>query len=136
MYGNINNFGQTSLHVKFASLAENEDGSSSIKAMKMIEKKNWKDSVFKWFMKQLEIIFPIQSFAKRLNVLQRKSQMIRLPKNNIYFKMRHEIRELIISNGEKSSADPKPENFIEKFKIVTKSYDAEFLYNTDETRFI
>ncbi|CAB3232818.1 unnamed protein product [Arctia plantaginis] len=49
------------------------------------------------------------------------------------FKFRHGVRELDLA-GEKLSADSAAaENFIEKFKTASESYDPEFVYNADET---
>ncbi|GBP77374.1 Jerky protein homolog-like [Eumeta japonica] len=46
---------------------------------------------------------------------------------------RHGVRELDLA-GEKLSTDSAAaENFIEKFKTASESYDPEFVYNGDET---
>ncbi|GBP29920.1 Tigger transposable element-derived protein 2 [Eumeta japonica] len=81
--------------LNFVSVLENEDGSSSRKTMKTATNKNLEDAVFKWFCS---------------NVLWESD-------------FRHGVRELDLA-GEKLSADSAAaENFIEKFKTASESYD-------------
>ncbi|KAG5898696.1 hypothetical protein JTB14_030646 [Gonioctena quinquepunctata] len=123
--------------LNFVSVLENEDGSSSRKTMKTATNKNLEDAVFKWFCSNVlwEIRFQVQSFVKSQN-LSRKAWLFIFKASNGWlrnFKFRHGVRELDLA-GEKLSADSAAaENFIEKFKTASESYDPEFVYNADET---
>ncbi|KAG5899154.1 hypothetical protein JTB14_028991 [Gonioctena quinquepunctata] len=113
--------------LNFVSVLENEDGSSSRKTMKTATKKNLEDAVFKWFCSNVlwEIRFQVQSFVKSQN-LSRKAWLFIFKASNGWlrnFKFRHGVRELDLA-GEKLSADSAAaENFIEKFKTASESYD-------------
>ncbi|CAB3220360.1 unnamed protein product [Arctia plantaginis] len=120
------------------SVLENEDGSSSRKTMKTATNKNLEDAVFKWFLQQRSMGNPISGpiLCEKAKILAEKLGYSSFKASNGWlrnFKFRHGVRELDLA-GEKLSADSAAaENFIEKFKTASESYDPEFVYNADET---
>ncbi|KAJ8891029.1 hypothetical protein PR048_010538, partial [Dryococelus australis] len=91
------------------SVLENEDGSSSRKAMKTAENKELAEAVFKLFLQQKSTV--CLHLKRAMAGYGIKSQ------GTVFM-------------SEKLSADPKAaENFIGNFKIEAESYDPEFLYN-------
>lgn len=124
--------------LNFVSVLENEDGSSSRKAMKTATNKYLEEAVFKWFLQQRSMGNPISGpiLCEEAKILAQKLGCSSFKASNGWlrnFKSRHGVRELDFS-GEKLSADSKAaEDFTEKFKVVADSYDPEFLYNADET---
>ncbi|KAG5888217.1 hypothetical protein JTB14_035568 [Gonioctena quinquepunctata] len=123
--------------LNFVSVLENEDGSSSRKTMKTATNKNLEDAVFKWFCSNVlwkSISGPI--LCEKAKILAEKLGYSSFKASNGWlrnFKFRHGVRELDLA-GEKLSADSAAaENFIEKFKTASESYDPEFVYNADET---
>lgn len=124
--------------LNFVSVLENEDGSSSRKTMKTATNKNLEDAVFKWFLQQRSMGNPISGpiLCEKAKILAEKLGYSSFKASNGWlrnFKFRHGVRELDLA-GEKLSADSAAaENFIEKFKTASESYDAEFVYNADET---
>ncbi|KAG5885583.1 hypothetical protein JTB14_003781 [Gonioctena quinquepunctata] len=124
--------------LNFVSVLENEDGSSSRKTMKTATNKNLEDAVFKWFLQQRSMGNPISGpiLCEKAKILAEKLGYSSFKASNGWlrnFKFRHGVRELDLA-GEKLSADSAAaENFIEKFKTASESYDPEFVYNADET---
>lgn len=124
--------------LNFVSVLENNDGSSSRKSMKAATNKDLEDVIFKWFLQQRSLGSPISGpiLCEKAKILAEKLGYSSFKASNGWlrnFKSRHGVRELDLS-GEKLSADFKAaEEFVKKFKVLTDSYDPEFLYNVDET---
>lgn len=124
--------------LNFVSVLENEDGSSSRKSMKTATNVDLENAVFKWFLQQRSLGNPISGpiLCEKAKIFAEKLGNATFKASNGWlrnFKSRHGVRELDLS-GEKLSADPNAaEQFIETFKVVTESYDPEFIYNADET---
>ncbi|KAG5894295.1 hypothetical protein JTB14_007439 [Gonioctena quinquepunctata] len=114
--------------LNFVSVLENEDGSSSRKTMKTATNKNLEDAVFKWFLQQRSMGNPISGpiLCEKAKILAEKLGYSSFKASNGWlrnFKFRHGVRELDLA-GEKLSADSAAaENFIEKFKTASESYD-------------
>ncbi|KAG5866467.1 hypothetical protein JTB14_023691 [Gonioctena quinquepunctata] len=106
--------------------------------MKTATNKNLEDAVFKWFLQQRSMGNPISGpiLCEKAKILAEKLGYSSFKASNGWlrnFKFRHGVRELDLA-GEKLSADSAAaENFIEKFKTASESYDPEFVYNADET---
>ncbi|MFS1564304.1 MAG: hypothetical protein ACL7AX_13000 [Candidatus Arsenophonus phytopathogenicus] len=127
--------------LKFVSVLESEDGSSSRKMMRRANNDTVDDAVFKWFVQKRSQGQPISGPILCEKAL-RFNEMLNGPKDFKAstgwlrnFKARHGIRELEIQ-GEKMSSDTiSAANFVATFraKIEEENYDPDFLYNADET---
>lgn len=127
--------------LKFVSVLESEDGSSSRKMMRRANNDKVENAVFTWFVQKRSQGQPISGpvlcekallFNEMLNGPPDFKASTGWLRN---FKARHGIRELEI-HGEKMSSDTSSAaNWVATFraKIEEENYDPDFLYNADET---